>query len=867
MSGHRPPALLERLLEWVLPAGLSGQGTLGDLAEEFERRALESPLRARLWYLGQTVSLVAYRILTGGTEGATAGNSDTLMDLRWSFRVILKHPGFALGVVGVLGLGLGANAAVFSVVDGTFRNASWWSEPDRTASIWPGRTFSYGQMTMYQQEQTTYRSVGGYTELAFAVETDDGESESVNGVLISPEIFGELGVQPVLGRGLEPDDAILGIEPVVVIGEALWRRSFGGDPGILGSTIRVSGSPVQVVGIQAAAGNAPGGRAEIWFPLVMDPRDDDYWKASSYTLIGVLNPGATLSDGLAELDAFNVRLSELFPMFYPPGWAEGQGMVTRADDSQRRLIATPLLLLLGGTGLLLLVTALNVGNLLLGRAIERRKEMAVRAAIGASRGRIVRQLFTEAAVFTALAAGLGVWSATLLGPWLAELFVGEAIVTSSSVVSWTVLGFVASVAAAAWLVLGGVPVAYLLREQRFGLRLSPRSSVGAQRSLVAVQAALATLLLVSASLLVTTVGNLRDVPLGFDGGGLVAVELSPPEDRIATLESARNLYGSLVERVEGIPGVSSAGITGWLPMRAEAPPTPINLEADPKDPAQALKAPMQKVDAGFFEAFGVTPLDGRLLRSEDRSDTTSAVVVNQTLAAMLWPDGNAVGQLIATDPHAWSTWAPVVGVIPDIRSGDITGPVGPALYVALDENPARDITLVVRSDLSEAVLVPALRRAVADVDPLVPVRGITSMEAVVRTAYSTSWVVMGLLVALAVLATVLGAVGIYAVLTNHVRSSQREMGVRMALGAEPMELIQSVVRSGMALAAGGILAGSLVSIFAARLLESLLFGVSALSPWAYVAPAVALAVAAAVAALIPALRAGRLAPAEVLRGE
>jgi len=245
------------------------------------------------------------------------------------------------------------------------------------------------------------------------------------------------------------------------------------------------------------------------------------------------------------------------------------------------------------------------------------------------------------------------------------------------------------------------------------------------------------------------------------------------------------------------------------------------------------------------------------------------VVVNETLARMLWPDGSAVGQMIAIDPHAWNTWAPVVGVVPDIRSGDITGPIGPALYVALAESPSRDVTLVVRTAGAPAGLglVPMLRRSVNEVDALVPIRSVTEMDEVVRAAYATAWVMMGLLIVLAVLATGLGAIGIYAVLAHHVTLNQREIGVRMALGAQPGVVIGRVVRSGLILAGVGIAIGSAAAVVSTRFLESLLFEVSALAPWAFVAPALALAAAAALAAWVPAARAGRLPPAEVLRGE
>ncbi len=863
----RPPRWLERIAEWALPAGLSGQGTLGDLTEEYQRRAAASTVGAYLWYAGQTTSIVVYRVFTGSGADSLDTHSDVLMDVRWAFRLIFKHPGFALGVVAVLGLGLGSNVAVYSVVDGTFRNASWWEEPDRTISLWPERYWSFGMMEMYREDQSVYRSIGGWRESAYAIRMPDGTSESVNGVAITPDLFRELSTQPFLGRGFHDDDAVFGVEPVVVLGEALWRRSFGADPGVLGSVVDIGGSAARVVGVQGAGAKAPGGRAELWYPLVMDPREDDYFRATDVKVVGVLSDGLTAEDAWADVDAFNDRLARLFPAFFTPDWDDGLVRIGRADEAQRRLISTPLLLLLGGTALLLLVTALNVGNLLLGRAIERRRELAVRAAIGAGRGRIVQQLLIEAAVLTALAVGVGLYAGALGGPWIGSLFVGEAVVAASSVLSGPVLMFAVAVTLGAWIILAGVPVLHFLRAQRWGLTLKPHSGIAIQRSLVAVQAALATLLLVSATLLVATVGNLRDVPLGYETGNLLAVELSPPEDLLADSTVIRGLYDGLLERVGAIPGVESVALTAKTPLRGKIVRAPINLEADPVDQVQAMNSPWHKVTPEYFEVMEMELLEGRLLGSEDRARIPSAVVVNQTLAEMVWGDVSPVGQRIAIDPHMWTWFVPVVGVVSDIRTGDITGPPEPALYVSLPESPFRDVTLMIRTSEADGSVIPAVRRGVTDVDAMVPVRSVTWMDDAVRAAYSTSWVVMGLLVALAVLATALGAIGIYAALTQHVAATRKEIGVRMALGAEPGEVVGGVVRSGLLIALAGIVVGSIAAAFSARVLESLLFGVSTLTPWAYVASAVALSLAAVVAGWVPASRAGKLPPAEVLRGE
>ncbi len=898
MSTRRPPRLLEGALESLLPTGLSTEGTLGDLAEEFGYRAASRPLAARLWYAGQTLSLVVYQVILrkgrhqgqsldsdrspGSSQGLSGGPSPSgglgessrasalaaiLADVRWALRMIVRHPGFALGVVLVLALGLGANTAVFSVVDGTFRNADWWAEPERALSLSPDAPFSFGQMEMYREETTAYRSVGGYVETAFALALPDGTSRSVNGVGISSDLFAELQAQPILGRSFTQDDSYFGVEAVVVVGTGLWHREFRGDPELIGQRIELSGIPHTVIGIQGPGALAPGGKAELWVPLIVDPRDDDYYRSQNLNAVGILADGATVQDAADELVAFNDGLTAMWPGFYPEGWSDEVERVVPANAEQRRMVSTPLLLLLGGTGLLLIVTALNVGNLLLGRAIQRQRELAVRASIGAGRGRIVGQLLVEGAVLTIPSLALGLMGAALGAPYIADLFVGEAIVAATPVATGPVLLFAGAVGLLAWCVLSGIPVAHFLSQGMSGLRGRTLGGIRVQQVLVSVQAGLATVLLVSATLLVQTVDNLRSVPLGFTPDGMLAVELSPTEDRIANPAAARDFYSRIAEAVEAVPGVQAAGVTGWLPLRTLAPPTPLNPEAAPIIPAEAVKVPMQLVDPGFFEALGVEAVEGRVLNADDQTDMPSAVVVNASLAERLWPEGNALGQRIAIDPHEWDRFVPVVGVIPDIRSGAIQEAAGPAIYTAIAEQPVRDLTVVLRAGGDLGAVAPLVRDAIEAADPLVPVRSVTTMQDVVKSAYAISWIVMGLLGVLAVLATALGAIGIYAVLVQHVAAGRREMGVRMALGAEPGQVVGLVVRSGLMLAGFGILAGSVMAAVGSRLLQSLLFGVSGLAPSAYLAPALTLGVAALLAAWIPALRAGRLAPAEVLRSE
>lgn len=858
----RPPRLLEWMAARTLPDGLSRQGALGDLTEGYRRRARSSRSVAVLWYAWQVASLCAHapgRAVRGGVGGGWRG------DVRWAGRLLWRHPGFSLGVVAVLAAGIGAYSAVYSVVDGTFRGLSWWSDGDRAVAVWPERRFSFGMLDLYGQEQSAYETLGGYKERAVSMRAGSGEPASVTAVLITPALFRALAAGPRLGRALADDDGLVGADPVVVLGDGLWRRAFGADPDVLGRTVDIGGVPATVVGVQEP-GRAPGGRAELWMPAVGDPRDDDFWRMQDLTAVGVLSRGVSIDEARRDLEAFADRLSTLFPMFYPPGFAEGRLSVVPADQDQRRTVATPLLLLLAGTSLLLVVAALNVGSLLLGRAIERAPELEVRRAIGAGRGRVVRQLLVEAGGFAIIGTTAAAALAALGAPFVARLFADEALVHAASVLDPSVFVPGSIVAFGAWAVVAAVPVGHFLRASRRAPGRAGRARAGAQRALIAAQGALATLLLVGAALLVDTVAHLRAVPLGFDPEGLVAVELAPPADRLENVGDARTLYDALSSRLAALPGVETVGLAGAIPLGDPLLTTPVNLEDAPVEPAAAVVASVHEVDPGFFQALGVQAREGRVLERSDRARAPEAVVVNESLARLLWPDGGAVGRRIAIDPHAWDRWVPVVGVVPDVRSGGITGPAEPTLYVALAEQPARALAALVRvSDRYDERTAGALRRAVAEVDPLVPVRAVRSMPGVVRSAYAVRWVVMGLLVGLAGFATVLGAVGVYATLTQHVAARRREMGVRIALGARPTAIRADIVRAGAGFTAVGILIGSIIALITAPMLESLLFGVSAASPAAYLGAGLVLIVTALAAAWVPAARAARLPPAEVLR--
>jgi predicted permease len=868
MRRRTPPRWIEARLEKALGPGLGGQGVLGDLAEAYGRmRSRRRGVLCDLWYSWQALTLVAHRALgRGGAPRSLHGASPLAADVRWAVRVSLRRPVLTLGVVLTLGMGLGVNTAVFSVLDGTFRATSWWEAADRTLVLWPGHAFTRGQMSIFTQEATAFETLGAYRMETYAVNAGDGRTASLSGAVMTPALFRSLRVQPALGRGLAPEDAVPGNERTVVVSHGFWQRNLGGDPGVVGTRLEVNGEPRTIVGVQGPGGGAPGTATDLWLPLVMDSRDPDFWPAYDLVAVGVLRPGEDVAAGQEDLRRFCAGLTARFPFFFRPGYGQ-QATVRAAAEQERALVRTPLLLLMGGTLALLIIAALNVGNMLLARAVERRGELALRRALGANRGRIVRQLGTESALLALVGAGAGAVVAAPAAVALAGLFPAGVSVMRSGWTTPAVALFAALASLAAWSVLAGVPVASFLVGDRSGFRTAMRPRGSPPRALVVTQSALATVLLVAAVLLVGSVRNLRRIPLGFDARDVTAAALSPPADFLRDRGRLRQFQERLVEEARGLPGATAAGMTAAVPLDALPPETPVNVEGRVVPVGEAVQARRFAVDPGFFEVLALRVLDGRVLGSSERGSLPTAVVINRALAEALFPGGEAVGRRIAIDPHAWDRFIPIVGVVENLRAGSLVDAPGPAIYVALHEQAARETALLVRGESGPAGIGALLRNTVARVDPAVPVGSIRPLEGIVRDAYGTAWVTMGLLGALALLATVLAALGIHAVLTHHVARQRREIGVRLALGAQRAGLVARIMRSGVTSTAIGVALGWALAAGLVRLLRSFLFGVAGLAPWAFVLTAAAVVAAAVLAAWLPAMRAGRLPPAEVLRAE
>lgn len=867
MSRAIPPRWAEALLATAARGLVAEDAVVGDLAEGYRRRAeRRGPGGATVWYLGQALSVIVHRVrerLSGRTApgGGDGGMEPFRREMGWMFRGMARRPWFGLGVVSILVLAVSATSAAVSLLGGTYRAASWWRDGERTVALWPGQGMSLGQLLSLRQEAQVLGDIGAWIPGTASLQDDEGGAWSVSAAWLSPSLFGALTIQPSLGRGLTPEDEE-GMEPVVVLGHDLWRVRFGADPDVVGRTLLVDGVRRRVVGVQGPGGAAPGVGTQLWIPIVLDVMDPDFWPRQDYALVARLPAGTTVEEAQTDLVRVLQILAGRFSFFYPADYGL-DATAASANEPVWQPLRAPLLLLLGGSCLLLFVAAINLGNLFLGRALERGPELRVRSVLGATRGRLIGQLLMEGFCWTLFGVGLGLGAGLLLARTLAAVFpVGSQVVSLGFGVEMA--AFAAATALLVWMLMSGVPIAHFLHATRAALAPTRFRRNRAQGALVVSQAAMATVLLIGAGLLLRSVYNLGRIPVGFDGAGVVALQVALP-DRAYDTSRAMAFWDDLGSSTREVPEAQAFGLVSTLPLRDPVPAAPINREDTPSEVAPAPRAYRHVVDAGLFDALGMRVVAGRGIEETDRDGTEPVVVVNEAMARALWPGQDAVGRRIAVDPHAWDRFLTVVGVVADARFRDLTFPVQPAFYLPLPQAPETEMYAVARGANGRGPVADAVRNLVAARDPGVPVGPTWNVDRVVADAYGASRILMALLAVLALLATALGAVGLYGALASNVTRNRVEWSTRLALGAQPGRVFGEVVRTGLGLTALGIALGSAGAAAGARLMGDFLVGVSPWDPASFLATAAILAVVGAGAAAVPALRAALIAPAQVLR--
>ena len=796
-------------------------------------------------------------------------------DVRFALRAMRRNPSFTSVAVVTLALGIGANAAIFGVVNATLIRPLPFTEPDRLVRVWPDATaMPAGVLAGIRERARTLAGLAGFSRGFDVTLTGAGTPRRLTAVRVTDNLFDVLGVPAAVGRTLLAGENVAGADRVAVISHGLWTQQFGAGADVIGRRIVVDGISREIVGVMPPRVRFPTPEARLWIPSALDPRDvGAYWGSGHLAAVGRMRAGVSFEQARADLVPAIRSTRTLFPWRMPDTWGEG-GDVVLLRDSLVGGTRSTLLILLGAVGLLLLVSCVNVANLLLARAAARGREIAIRGALGAGRGRLIRQFLTESLLLALAGAGAGL----LLARWtlgaLVALLPPEVPRVADFGIDTTVLLFASALAVGTGLLFGLAPAARASRPDLRSALVEGRRFRGASghggnlpRTLVVAQVALAVVLVAGAALLIKSAWRLHAVDPGFRTEHAVAAEIPIPSFAGDSVARARDFYDAVVARAESLRGVTAAAVTSHLPFSGRIASSAVDVEVHPTAPgAEAPMIEMVSVTADYLRAMGIPLIGGRPLTEADRETTPWVAVIDETAARRFWPAENPIGKRFK---YVWqSEWITVVGVAGSVRRDSLSGPPYPTAYRPLRQGLAPSVAhLVVRADLEAPALGARLRGAVADVDASVPVTDVRPLRTIVSESSARARFTMLLLSGFAALALVLGAVGIYGVIAYSVTRRTREIGVRMALGADGSAVRRMVLREGGSLAALGVVLGLAGALGASRLLAGLLYGVTPSDPQVFALVPLILGAVALVATWVPAHRAAQVDPLVAIRAE
>jgi len=804
---------------------------------------------------------------------------DFVEDARYGLRRMRKSPGFTGIAVLTLALGIGANTAIFSLVNGILLVSLPYPHPEQLVSV----TGAYPKGAFVaMREQIRTIDVGAYAEGHELNLTGFGEPVRLASTSVSAELFSILGAQPDLGRTFYPGEDVPGQGNFVILSHALWEQRFGSDASILGRSIELGGESRQVVGVMPAEFRFPSTKTQVWIPLQNDPRNAvNFWAGDFMPAIGRLRPGSTLGQARTEIRMFQSRVGALFPWPMPASWNANASVV----PLQNRMVAdvrARLLILLGAVGLVLLIACSNVANLTLSRAATREKEISIRTALGAARPRITRQLLTESVLQASLGGLLGLGFAREGLVLLKMMLPSDTPRLSEAHIDWRVLLFTGALAVLTGVVFGLVPAlhssrAALTEALKSGGRGTAVSVSQRLRSWLAIaQVAFAVLLVIAAGLMIRSFWSLSHENAGFHPEHILTARITPNESFCNDAKRCLTFYRSVLDQVQAFPGNHGAALVNTLPLGGRVSKRSLVVEDHDLPPGE--DSPLfwlNVVTPGYFRVMGIPLLSGRGFADSDISGAPVAVVTAET-ARRYWPGQNAVGKHIRLlDDKDWRT---VVGVIADVRAYDLqrNAPewINGTAYVPYnsaatleDRRIPAEMTIAIRTASDDSQIATMLRSGVASINREVPVSEVKSMDAVVSEAVSTPASTMTLLVVFAALALVLGTIGIYGVLSFLVSNRTREIGIRLALGAQRTDVLRSVLGEGAKLSLAGIVLGLAGAFAVMRVLSGELYGVGAADPLTFCSVAILVAVVALTACYVPARRAMRVDPVVALRYE
>jgi predicted permease len=814
-----------------------------------------------------------------------------MQTLRHALRGLARRPAFTAIAILTLALGIGANAAIFSVIDAVLLRPLPYRDADRLVIPWEysaevQQRLGFDRLPSSPADFADFHRRNRSFESFAAMRSDrvnltgGGDPERLSAVRVSEEFFDVLGVQAVIGRTFVPGDSLQ--VRTVMLGHGLWQRRFGSDPSVVGRTIQLNSEPAIVAGVLPpwfrfpAAGELPEGfgfsaTPEIWSLEVLTPDQQRNRGGKSRALIGRLKPGVSMEQAEADLAAIAADIARESPRSNA-GWTV---RVISLRDQLVGRVRPALMVVLTAVGLVLFIACANVANLLLVRATARQRELTVRCALGASRARLMRQLLTESLVLAVMAGLAGV----VLAWWTLRVLVttlpANLPAVEQAVVDLRTFGFTMVTSLVTGLAFGFVPAYQGTRCDLAGaLRDGGRGTIGGRRVhhtrslLVVLEVALAVLLLVGAALLIQTFIRLTNVPPGFRTEGVLTLEIALPESAYSDATSTA-FFGALLERLEALPGVEAAGATSGLPLGGQENVALVTIEGAPRpEPGQEIMSDYRVVTPGYFTALDIPLRHGTWLPEQVRADGPPVVLVNETMARTWWRDQSPLGRRIKLAAYEQDApWYTVVGVVGDTRQSGLESALRPQVYVHLGQNPSGQMAIVLYSSGNpEALALPA-RAAVTGIDPSQPVASVRTMKNVIEASVSTRRFNMFVVALFALMAVTLALVGLYAVVAYSVAERIPEMGVRLALGAQPADLLAMVLREGLTLVAAGIGIGLVAAFVLTRFLEAMLFGVQARDAATFIGVPLVLLIAALLGCIIPARRAMRVNPATALRAE
>ena len=799
-------------------------------------------------------------------------------EFRHAARAVLRARGLTAATVMLLGVGVGASTTIFSAINSVVRRPLPYLDPDRLVTLResnprqniPRAGVSAANFVDWRTLDRSFEGLAAYRPWGYVL-TGEGEAERVAGARVSANLFALLGVSALQGRTFLPDEDHAGRDNGVVIGEEFWRRRFGADIGAVGTSLRLDGKTYAVIGVVPSGFQLPA--ADVWVPLVFESFAMAQRGNRAHSVIARLKPGVQLETARGDIQALARALEQTHPDSNA-GWS---AIVTPLHQDIVGSARTPLFLLFAATGALLLVACANLATLMLARSAARRREIAVRAALGAGRFRIVRQLVTESLITAAGGGAAGILIAIAGTQFLASL--GPAYLPRSSEIriDWFVPAFALLSALLAALAFAAIPALEVSRADLSGSlkaeAAAPRwrkTGIRLRDLLVAGQVALALLLLVGGGLLVRSVLRLQAVELGFLPGRVATASLSLPGSTYTSGTQRLAFFDDVVRRIEAVPGVRSAGLVSHLPLAGAGLSADVVIEAAP--PMSSGEVPaveLRNTGAAYFRTMGIRLLGGREFADTDNAGASPVVIVDATFASRFLPNRDPVGTRVRLGGAigADSSWREIVGVVSGVRSAGVEIPPAPTVYVPYAQNPWPTMSLVVRADAEPGAVAGWIRQEVRALDRDLALYNVRSLEQVLARVLAFRRFQTILLSGFAVAAVLLAVIGVYAALAYAVSERTREIGIRIALGAPRRSVLALIIRPALGLIAAGSIAGGIGAAVSSRFLSSVLFEIGAWDPVTFAGSAVLLAGTGLLASYLPARRAAGVDPIRALRGD